>query len=56
MDNNTTTILMVDNNIQRDSILPTQRSNEYKVKLKSFKPQVADITFIGNGIICKSHK
>ena len=41
MDNDTTTILMVDSNIQRENILPSERAQAYKMKLEAIKRQGA---------------
>ena len=39
MDNATATILMVDSNIQRENILPSERAQAYKMKLEALKQQ-----------------
>lgn len=39
MDDNTATILMVDSNLQRDSILPSERAWAYRMKLEAIKRQ-----------------
>ena len=39
MDDATATILMVDSNIQRDNILPSERAQAYKMKLEALKRQ-----------------
>ena len=39
MDNDTATILMVDSNIQRENILPSERAQAYKMKLEAMKRQ-----------------
>ena len=39
MDNATATILMVDSNIQRENILPSERAQAYKMKLEALKRQ-----------------
>ena len=39
MDDDTATILMVDSNIQRESILPSERAQAYKMKLEAIKRQ-----------------
>ena len=39
MDDNTATILMVDSNIQRENILPSERAQAYKMKLEAIKRQ-----------------
>ena len=41
MDNDTATILMVDSNIQRENILPSERAQAYKMKLEAIKRQGA---------------
>ena len=35
MDDDTATILMVDSNIQRENILPSERAQAYKMKLEA---------------------
>ena len=37
MDDNTATILMVDSNIQRENILPSERAQAYKMKLEAIR-------------------
>lgn len=37
MDNDTATILMVDSNIQREDILPSERAQAYKMKLDAIR-------------------
>ena len=37
MDNDTATILMVDSNIQRENILPSERAQAYKMKLEAIR-------------------
>ena len=39
MDDDTATILMVDSNIQRENILPSERAQAYKMKLEAMKRQ-----------------
>ena len=39
MDDDTATILMVDSNIQRENILPSERAQAYKMKLEAIKRQ-----------------
>ena len=39
MDDETATILMVDSNIQRENILPSERAQAYKMKLEALKRQ-----------------
>ena len=39
MDDDTATILMVDSNIQRENILPSERAQAYKMKLEALKHQ-----------------
>lgn len=39
MDDTTATILMVDSNIQRENILPSERAQAYKMKLEALKRQ-----------------
>ena len=39
MDDATATILMVDSNIQRENILPSERAQAYKMKLEALKRQ-----------------
>ena len=39
MDDDTATILMVDSNIQRENILPSERAQAYKMKLEAIKGQ-----------------
>ena len=41
MDNDTATILMVDSNIQRENIRPSERAQAYKMKLEAIKRQGA---------------
>ena len=41
MDNDTATILMVDSNIQREDILPSERAQAYKMKMEALKRQGA---------------
>lgn len=41
MDNDTATILMLDSNIQRENILPSERAQAYKMKLEAIKRQGA---------------
>ena len=41
MDKDTATILMVDSNIQRENILPSERAQAYKMKLEAIKRQGA---------------
>lgn len=54
MDNDTATILMVDSNIQREDILPSERAQAYKMKLdairrKAGRPaKTAEISTAGN--------
>lgn len=38
MDDDTATILMVDSNIQRENILPSERAQAYKMKLEAICP------------------
>ncbi len=42
MDDDTATILMVDSNIQRENILPSERAQTYKMKLEAIRRKVAD--------------
>ena len=37
LDDDTATILMVDSNIQRENILPSERAQAYKMKLEAIK-------------------
>ncbi len=37
MDDDTATILMVDSNIQRENILPSERAQAYKMKLEAIR-------------------
>lgn len=48
MDNDTATILMVDSNIQRENIPPSERAQAYKMKLEAIKHQGArkDLTSV----------
>ena len=39
IDRNTATIMMVDSNLQRDNILPSERAKAYKMKLEAIKRQ-----------------
>ena len=39
MDDDTATILMVDSNLQRETILPSERAFAYKMKLEALKHQ-----------------
>ena len=41
MDDDTATILMVDSNIQRENILPSERAQAYKMKMEALKRQGA---------------
>ena len=41
MDDDTATILMVDSNIQREDILPSERAQAYKMKMEALKRQGA---------------
>ena len=41
LDNDTATILMVDSNIRRENILPSERAQAYKMKLEAIKRQGA---------------
>ena len=41
MDDDTATILMVDSNLQRENILPSERAKAYKMKLEAIKRQGA---------------
>lgn len=41
IDRNTATIVMVDSNLQRESILPSERAKAYKMKLEAIKRQGA---------------
>lgn len=41
MDDDTATILMVDSNIQRENILPSERARAYKLKMEALKRQGA---------------
>ena len=41
MDDDTATILMVDSNIQRENILPSERAKAYKMKMEAIKRQGA---------------
>jgi len=41
VDQNTATIIMVDSNLQRESILPSERAKAYKMKLEAIKRQGA---------------
>lgn len=41
MDDDTATILMVDSNIQRENILPSERAKAYKLKMEALKRQGA---------------
>ena len=42
MDDDTATILMVDSNIQRENILPSERAQAYKMKLEASRRRLAD--------------
>ena len=48
VDRNTATIIMVDSNLQRENILPSERAKAYKMKLDAIKRQGArhDLTSI----------
>ena len=54
MDNDTATILMVDSNIQREDILPSERAQAYKMKLDAIRRKAgrpaknAEISTAGN--------
>ena len=50
LDDDTTTILMVDSNIQRENILPSERAQAYKMKLEAIKRRGArtDLTSPNN--------
>lgn len=39
MDDDTATILMVDSNLQREHILPSERAKAYKMKMEALKHQ-----------------
>ena len=41
LDRNVTTIIMVDSNLQRENILPSERAKAYKMKLEAIKRQGA---------------
>ena len=41
VDQNTATIIMVDSNLQRENILPSERAKAYKIKLEAIKRQGA---------------
>ena len=41
IDRNTATIVMVDSNLQRENILPSERAKAYKMKLDAIKRQGA---------------
>ncbi len=41
VDHNTATIIMVDSNLQRENILPSERAKAYKMKLEAIKQQGA---------------
>lgn len=41
VDRNTATIIMVDSNLQRENILPSERAKAYKMKLEAIKRQGA---------------
>ncbi len=41
MDNDAATVLMVDSNLQRENILPSERAHAYKMKLEAMKHQGA---------------
>ena len=41
IDRNTATIVMVDSNLQRENILPSERAKAYKMKLEAIKRQGA---------------
>lgn len=51
MDDDTATILMVDSNLQRENILPSERAQAYKMKLEAIKRQGArnDLTCAQDG-------
>ncbi len=51
MDNDTATILMVDSNLQREHILPSERAKAYKMKMEALKHQGkrSDSTSCQNG-------
>ena len=43
IDRDAATIIMVDSNLQRDSILPSERAKAYKMKLDAIKRQGASM-------------
>lgn len=51
IDKNTATIIMVDSNLQRENILPSERAKAYKMKLEAIKRQGArqDLTCTQDG-------
>ena len=42
LDDDAATIIMVDSNLQRESLLPSERAFAYKMKLDAMKRQLAD--------------
>lgn len=58
MDDDAAIILMVDANLQRETILPSERAYAYKMKLDALKHQGArsDLTSAQLGAVDKPHK
>ena len=46
MDDDAATVLMVDSNLQRESILPSERAFAYKMKLEAMKHQGSRFNFV----------
>ena len=57
MEDDAATILMVDSNLQREHILPSERAFAYKMKLDAIKNQGAILDrqeYLGHTVLCKS--
>ena len=49
LDDDAATIIMVDSNIQRENILPSERAKAYKMKLEAMKRQAGGRLSLENG-------
>ena len=54
MDDDTATIIMVDSNLQREEILPSERAAAYKMKLEAIKRQGARTDLTSRQVVGKS--
>ena len=54
LDDDTSTIIMVDSNIQRESLLPSERAFAYKMKLEAIKRQGARTDLTSGQVVQKS--